>query len=170
MLKPRPIAIILMLLLLLPLLLGCMISPDVSAPSPAPIATTTTAAHQPQGIQGRVLKLEGDFMPGPEPVRGQTHPVRTEVWIFSGRIPANGSVTWAVSQATQHPNFLQQVMSNEAGEFAIELPPGEYTLFARYGDHLYLNAFEGDGSYSSVQVLPGAMTAIDLVNSANATF
>jgi len=128
------------------------------------------------GIQGQILKQSGNFMPqirmptmAPMPAPNQTEPVQTQIWVFSGRLPAQGA-RWAIAIAQDHPQLLGQVASNALGEFSAQLPPGEYTVFAQYGDDLYLNGFQGDGNYATVFVQAGSPTELRLMNNEQAAF
>jgi|SRR5919199_4548718 hypothetical protein len=127
--------------------------------------------NQRQGVSGLVTRLQGNQMPmiDKNRARAAPSPVSTQVWIFSGRIPGKGT-HWAVSEAQKHPNIVSRVQSDAQGKFFVSLPPGEYTLFAQYGDNLYLNSFLGDGSYQSLQVSEGKITEIRLINTEGAVF
>jgi hypothetical protein len=118
------------------------------------------------------MRLVGDYMPtvGVNPNRQPPQPVATTVWIFSGRIKSNANQFWSLKEARQHPQFLRKIRSDAQGRFEAKLQPGEYTLLAQYGDQLYLNSFEGDGSYSTIKVTRGKWTEVDLVNTEQATF
>lgn len=125
-----------------------------------------------QGVRGEVRKLTGDQMPNSpdQPSSGKTELVQTTVWIFAAPIPGNSSPRWPVAEAEQHPNLVRQVESDRNGCYQVELPPGEYTIFSQYDDYLYLNSFQGDGSYSSVEVLPNQLIELNLTNTENAFF
>jgi len=125
-----------------------------------------------QGIVGTVQVLNGDRMPGPDASRSDqaTELVSTKVWIFAGSVQSNLSPRWALLAAEQHPSLIGWTMSDAAGKFAVGLPVGEYTLLAQYEDDLYLNSFQGDGSYGSVEVVENEATELDLINSENAVF
>ncbi len=127
--------------------------------------------NQHQGVSGMVTRIQGNQMPMVGRNNSSTAPssVSTQVWIFSGRIPGKGT-HWSVSEAQKHPNLVTRVQSDDQGKFFVSLPPGEYTLFAQYGDNLYLNSFLGDGSYQSVQVSEGQITEMRLVNTEGAVF
>ena len=127
--------------------------------------------NQRQGVSGMVTRLQGNQMPMVNRSNSRTapSPISTQVWIFSGRISGKGT-HWPVSEAQNHPNLVSRVQSDNQGKFFVSLPPGEYTLFARDGDNLYLNSFMGDGSYESVQVKEGQITEIRLVNTEDAVF
>lgn len=142
----------------------------------APISEMTQPSLT-QGIQGHVTQLRGDYMPRlstssesliPNP--SSNSKVQTQIWIFAGRIPGAGSPHWPVAQAAEHPSFLRSIESDAEGHYAIALDPGEYTVFAKYDDALYLNAFQGDGSFQSVTVNPEEIVNLDLVNTSGATF
>lgn len=125
-----------------------------------------------QGVRGAVRKVTGDQLPSnPEqPSAGNTELVQTTVWVFAAPISGNGSPRWPIAEAEQHPQLVRQVESDRNGCYQVELPPGEYTIFAQYDDYLYLNSFQGDGSYLSVEVLPNQLTEINLTNTENAFF
>lgn len=108
-------------------------------------------------------------MPGLRIERQKPEAIATAVWIFTGAI-AGESPHWSLSQASQHPQWRATVLSSNDGSFVVGLPPGDYTVFAQYGTELYLNAFSGYGRYQTVQVEPGQMTAVELVNSESAVY
>lgn len=127
--------------------------------------------NQRQGVSGVVSRLQGNQMPRINRNNPKTapSPVSTQIWIFSGQIPGQGT-HWPISEAQKHPNLVSRVQSDSQGKFFVSLPPGEYTLFAQYGDNLYLNSFTGKGNYASVQVSEGQITDVRLVNTENAVF
>lgn len=131
-------------------------------------SSNNTQQQAVQGIQGQVKQLTGNHMPGQG--RGNAKPVQTTIWIFKGHIPGRGSPTWPITEAEHHPSLVQQVESDRNGHYSAKLPPGEYTIFAQYDEALYLNAFQGDGSYKNVTVTPDQTTQLDLINAENAFF
>lgn len=137
----------------------------------ARISSTQASSTQKQGIQGKVQKISGNYMPGiSADASAQSENVSTTVWIFAGQIPGNQSAAWPVAAAEQHSDFLCQVTSDQQGNYIAYLPPGEYTVFAQYGEVLYLNVFQGNGSYESVEVVAGQLSQIDLIHTAEAFF
>jgi hypothetical protein len=116
--------------------------------------------------------MSGDYMPSntQQIVSNRTEYVQTTLWIFSARIPSTGSPRWPVAEAAHHPNLVCLVKSDPSGDYAIALPPGEYTVFAQEGDSLYLNTFQSDGSFSSVEVMSDQFVQLDLINTENAVF
>ncbi len=124
-----------------------------------------------QGIAGTVLRLSDNQMPTIDTtsLRKKPEPIKTTVWIFSGRVPAQGT-HWPVALAQKHPRLIKQISSDSRGNFLVELPSGEYTLLAQYDDNLYLNNFLGDGSYGTVQVTNNHIVNIQLINTEKAFF
>lgn len=128
--------------------------------------------HQSQGISGFVVYLSGNQMPTnqSDQSRGNSQPVRTKIWIFSGKILSTGSPRWPLDKAQKHPRLIGWTMSDANGKFQVGLPSGEYTVLAEYGTDLYLNKFLGDGSFASVQVINNQVTEVQLFNDENAAF
>ena len=129
-----------------------------------------------QGIQGQVIQVSGDYMPHLSSQRADlsndqpSNRVQTKVWIFAGQILGTGSPQWSVASAIHHPNFVRSVESDRQGHYSVSLSPGEYTVFAQYDATLYLNAFQGNGSFKTVIVNEGEIVDLDLVNISNAIF
>lgn len=165
------------------LLMGCNNVDDISDRSSTNLNDTPQPRSQPmseqtevkssekQGIQGEVVQITGDQMPtiGTTKQRTPPQPVETTVWIFADTIPAT-SPRIPISQIQSQFQVLQKVKTDNQGRFFVELPPGKYTLFAQYGEDLYLNSFAGDGSYSTVEVMANQTSRVRLVNSETATF
>jgi hypothetical protein len=148
-------------------LLGCITSTSLNHSD-----VSSSVIVENQGIQGVVRRLTGNHMPriGDRTPGDTTEPVQTTVWIFTGQILSYGSAHWAVSEARQHSRLMKQVESDATGQFSAELPLGEYTVMAQYGDDLYLNAFLGNGSYATVQVESGQIVEVLLDNTESAAF
>jgi hypothetical protein len=168
-----PIRLLIVFFLALPLVFGCAnpISFAVSQNSNSVNARTEAQREQTQGVRGAVTRITGNQMPsiGENRQRSKPQPVKTSVWVFSGRIPAKGT-SLSITEAKQNFKLVTQAKTDKNGKFFVKLPPGEYTIFAQYGNNLYLNSFLGDGSFKSVQVTEGKVTEIRLVNSENASF
>ena len=122
-----------------------------------------------QGIQGQVVHLEGNRMPGIGRNASEPQPVSTAVWVFAGKIQSEGP-RWPVSEAQQHEGWVASVLSNSEGQFQVGLPPGEYTVFAQEGADLYLNSFTGDNKYKTVEVAEGQLVTMNLVNTEKGVF
>jgi hypothetical protein len=172
-----PIRLLIVVILSLPLVFGCAnpmsFATSQNPNSVNPQTETRKGQHQgqTQGVSGAVTRITGNQMPsiGENRQRSKPQPVKTSVWIFSGRIPAKGT-SLSITEAKQNFKLVTQVKTDKNGKFFVKLSPGEYTIFAQYGNDLYLNSFLGDGSFKTVQVTEGKVTEIRLVNSENASF
>lgn len=131
-----------------------------------------------QGIVcGVVQRFVGNYMPiqpkYPEPI-----PVSTEVWIFAGKIPAylvpkNMKPRWPIQEAERYPGLVTKIHSDAQGHYSVSLPPGEYTLFARYGEDLYFQMFQRcqyGSCYGSLQLKAGEVAEWYLDNTEEASF
>ncbi|WP_227500115.1 hypothetical protein [Synechococcus sp. PCC 7335] len=149
-----------------------MCSTTATTMTPPQTATNSTApATLSQGIKGTISQLSGNQMPSNSPNPSATEePVSTTVWVFSDRIPGPGSPYWPIAEAKQHPNLVCTTQSDAAGHYQIQLPPSEYTVLAQYDESLYLNSFQGDGSYRSITVAPEQIIEFDLTHIEQAFF
>lgn len=124
-----------------------------------------------QGIYGRVLFWEGDFMPTyPEDDSGgEVYPVMREVCIFEAVL--HHDVEWTYVElepgyftnlATDVPTaFVAIARSNRNGYFEVELPPGRYSIFVRENGYYYSNLFDGAGYVFPVEVKEGEAEGIE---------
>jgi hypothetical protein len=169
------IPLVVTITLLFNLLVACYTPMSFANPNSSATPNNSNYTNAPtlaQGIQGTVVRLGGNQMPtiGMDSRRTPPESVQTSIWVFSGRIKSDGSPYLPVTGAQNNPQLLQQVKTDAQGKFAVYLPPGEYTLFAQYGDNLYLNSFQGDGSFTPVEVTTGTMTETNLVHTEDAAF
>lgn len=160
------------LLMLISFLSEGAVLPTMSMPSIA--SKTTQQSPLNQGIQGKVRQLSGDYMPRDTDESlsngASNSATQTTIWIFAGRIPGKRSPQWPIARAKQHTGLVCQVETNRHGYYSAVLPVGEYTVFAQYGDNLYLNSFQGDGSYTSIEVVPDQISEMNITNTENAVF
>jgi hypothetical protein len=125
-----------------------------------------------QGIAGRVRFWEGDFMPGPERAsRGTVIPVRREIRVHQAA--RQDSVVPAGSGG-----FFSRVLtplagvtaSDDSGSFALELPPGRYSVFVVEDSLLYANLFDGQGYVFPVTVVADSVTRVQVDITSRATY
>jgi hypothetical protein len=160
-------------------------------PAPTPFTNTQKYTAQPQGIVGTVVSLMGDFMPRILPENNnkaimsnsRITPIATRIWIFEGKVKPTPMKNWPpefapapisprlpISEAMQLSNRMGWVMSDQNGQFQVGLPVGEYTILAEYEDDLYLNLFDGNGYFATVEVKPQQTTTVKLENTEKATW
>ncbi|MGJ3248147.1 MAG: hypothetical protein ACFE0I_18945 [Elainellaceae cyanobacterium] len=109
-------------------------------------------------------------MPISDANQGKSHPVQTKIWIFAGQILAMGSPKWSIYSAALHPQLVGYVESDSKGQFAVELSPGEYTVFLQKRDNLYLNVFSKNGCFVSIKVHQNKIQDIHLTDTEDAVF
>lgn len=102
------------------------------------------ATDAPQGIEGVVVALEGNFMPGPvvpgQQPGGVKKPLSVPVHVFRGKIEVRERPD------PKHSALVTIVKSDAQGAFRVPLSPGEYTVVAEIEGKLYLNIFEFDAA------------------------
>ncbi len=108
------------------------------SPSPADEPAGEAGTEQ-QGVTGKVVRLEGNFMPGPGASGGKRTPLAVPVCVFRGKIK--------VFQApvSGHPALVKRVLAATDGSFRCPLEPGEYTVVAEIAEKMYLNTVSFDG-------------------------
>jgi len=111
-----------------------------------------------QGIKGKVLWLEGNFMPGP----GQNksgEPVEKELYFFP---------VLNVNELERSGQFYKldkyepsgKTKSNSQGKFSIQLPAGIYSLFSKEDDGFYAGIQDGVGKINPIEVKENEFTEV----------
>jgi hypothetical protein len=130
--------------------------------------TPKAAAEPAQGVSGKVIKMTGNFMPGPGPRPGGTQaPLSVPVHVFKGKVAP------FQKPDPRHPQLVKIVNSDKDGAYRVALEPGEYTLVAEIEGKLYLNSFtDGAGKmvWSTVAVTAGKWAIWDIKDSSGAAF
>jgi hypothetical protein len=120
-----------------------------------------------QGVIGKVIKLSGNFMPGPGATGGSRAPLAVPVYIFKGKVKV------FEKPAAEHPALVKKVQAGSDGSFSCPLAPGEYTLVAEVNGKMYLNlvTFEGKDTYwATVRVEEGQWKPYTIEESSGAAF
>lgn len=118
-----------------------------------------------QGIQGKVVWLEGNMMPsisdtGNVPQQ-KGEPVKREVHIYAltNSSEANAKQGFYNSLPTE---FIKKIETDENGNFAVELEPGKYSVFVKEAKGLWANIFDGEGNIMPVEVSEGEVTPLKI--------
>ena len=123
-----------------------------------------------QGVYGRVLFWEGDFMPTyPEgDSGGEIYPVVRDVCIFEA--VRYDDIEWSYVElepgydahvAAAVPSDLVRITwSNPNGYFGAELPPGRYSIFVREHGYYYANLVDWEGYVFPVEVDEGEAVGV----------
>lgn len=106
-----------------------------------------------QGIKGQVFWISGDQMPGPGKTVSPQQGIVREVLAYERVM---------FKDVSQEGQFIQEItaepagkaMSKADGSFKIKLPPGEYSLFTREPQGLFVNTVDHNGCINCVLVKP----------------
>jgi hypothetical protein len=121
-------------------------------------------------LSGKVEKWEGNFIPSrnAKGANSKVLPLKTKVYIFKGKVKSDGNP--ALDFSPKVHKVYAVVNSDETGVFKVQLPPGEYTVFAEINGKLYRNSFDGEGNFSSVTILDGQSQVENIIDSRDAVF
>ena len=116
-----------------------------------------------QGVTGTVTWLEGNQMPSVGPDNGKTS-AKPVVRTLHFYLPAkDGDARQANGfYANVSTKLVAKTTSDEAGNFAIKLPPGKYSVFIEEADGLWANRFDGQGHINPVTVTAGQTTTLNI--------
>jgi hypothetical protein len=116
-----------------------------------------------QGVFGKVLWLEGNFMPSPDKPKARDGvPALRTVYIYEltklGNVEGDAPLFAKINKSV-----IAKVKTNKEGFFQCKLKPGKYSIFTLEEDgKFFANLFEGDGSIASFEVKEGQVTTYDI--------
>jgi hypothetical protein len=115
-----------------------------------------------QGVKGKVLFREGDFLPDGQPGNNaRIYGVERTVLVYeltSQRAVELGEGDFLTNVLSE---YKDSVRSNEYGVFQISLSPGKYSLFVRENSRIYSRVNE-KGYYWPVEVKKDSISLITL--------
>jgi hypothetical protein len=124
-----------------------------------------------QGIEGYVYRVSGNQMPSPDAPPSSPRGVKTKVYVYEltniEQVVKEGQGAFYRSIKTK---FVKEFESNNKGFFKIALQPGKYSLFTKKGDLFYANRFDSKNNISSIEVLPKAVSKVELKVDYDATY
>lgn len=153
------------------------------APTPAhrPIVPDTdpkaknNVSHSPSvlfsTVTGSITKVTGNQVPsrGNRPSTAIDTPLMTKIYVFQGKIESAGDSS--ITYRSLNKKEFVIVKSDNSGRFKIELPPGEYTIFAETDPgKLYRNSFDGMGNFSTITIKDGENIIEDIKDIRTADF
>lgn len=129
----------------------------------APQGSITSEISINEGIAGRVLWREGNFMPtidGGD--QGKSIGISREILIFE---------LTNINQVTQRDEFftdiksrlIKSVTSNPDGIFEVAIEPGTYSVFTKEEGGLFANIYDGENNIFPVTVDSGKVTGVTIV-------
>jgi hypothetical protein len=124
-----------------------------------------------QGIEGIVQIVKGDRMPSPDLPLATPAGYATTVYIHgltaASQLRKADKTGWYTSIPTP---LVATVKTDSTGHFAVELPPGQYSIFVQYENGFYANWFNEKNQIGPAEVLENKVTKLKLLISAEATF
>ncbi len=126
-----------------------------------------------QGLAGKILFWEGDFMPGinAEARIDQKKPVVRQVFVHElTKINNLQQVDPAGFYEAIPTKRIAEVWSDSTGRFAIALPTGKYSVFIREDSLFYANGSDGEGNIWPVEVKKDSVSNVELDITYKATF
>ena len=124
-----------------------------------------------QGIEGIVQIVKGDRMPSPDLPLAAHAGYATTIYIHqltaASQLRKADKTGWYTSIPTP---LVATVKTDSTGHFAVELPPGQYSIFVQYENGFYANWFNEKNQIGPAEVLENKVTKLKLLISAEATF
>lgn len=116
-----------------------------------------------QGIAGRVLWREGNFMPT---INGNNENkslgIEREIMIYEltnlNQVSRNGEFYNDIQT-----KLIKTANSKADGSFKISLEPGVYSIFTKEEGGLYANIFDGENNIFPITVEPGKVTGLTII-------
>ena len=124
-----------------------------------------------QGVSGRVIWMEGNFMPSPDraPDRVGKPAVRT-VYIYKETKLAQTEGEAPLFSKIEG-DLIAKVKTNKEGYFQCKLSPGKYSIFTLEEDRkFFANLFDGDGNIASFEVKTNEVTKYNISVNYKAAF
>ncbi len=144
--------------------------PEETTSQTKPIAVTNIT----QGIQGQVIWLEGNQMPGIRDKMDTSTAKRgkgVQRTIFVYELTNRQDAVFAdgfFSEIRKKP--IKQVQTDENGYFAIPLETGRYSVFVKEEKGLYANLFDGEGNIQPIKISPDRVQHMDIKVDYNAAY
>ena len=116
-----------------------------------------------QGIRGKVILREGNFMPGPNrPNQAKDQVAVREIIIYE----LTNTLQVKMQNGFYHDITTKQiakVTSAPDGSFQVALKSGKYSLFTKEPAGLFANLLDGDGYIFPVEVQANQVTPVEFV-------
>ncbi|MBY0349287.1 MAG: carboxypeptidase-like regulatory domain-containing protein [Hydrotalea flava] len=132
---------------------------------------TTSNKKIKQGITGYVFRVAGNQMPAPNAPAPQPQPLSTTIYIYElTNIKDVKRITESAMYTAIRTRLVDSTLSDSKGAFAVSLPAGSYSLFAKVDGHFYANSYDEKNNIQSVYVQPDSVATITIQISNNAVY
>lgn len=115
-----------------------------------------------EGMAGRVIWREGNWMPAPNAPERKAPGIAREVYIYELTTDAQTEKEGQFYTAI-HSRLIAKTRSDANGCFAVQLAPGRYSVFVKEADGWFANRFDGEGHIQPVEVKAGEVSEVELV-------
>jgi hypothetical protein len=124
-----------------------------------------------QGIEGYVYRVSGNQMPSPDAPPSRPRGVKTKVYVYEltniQQVVKEGQGAFYRSINTK---FIKVFETNSKGFFRVALQPGKYSLFTKKDNLFYANIFDGKNNIAPIEVLPKALSKVEIKVDYDATY
>lgn len=124
-----------------------------------------------QGIKGIVAEAVGNQMPSPDREPSGPQPIATTIYVYEltnlSQVQRDGSEP---SYTVIRTREVAKVQSEKNGQFALVLPPGQYSLFTKVDGKFYANSFDEKNNIQPITVEANQVTEVKIVISAKAFY
>ena len=114
-----------------------------------------------QGIEGNLIWVEGNQMPGPDRKPTTPQGVAREVHIYP-LLSMNDVTLEGVFVSEVNKPLFKKIQSNQKGKFMVNLPPGDYSILIKENDGLFVNTFDGQNHLNPITVTTNQVTRVDI--------
>jgi hypothetical protein len=115
-----------------------------------------------QGIEGQILWVTGNRMPGPDRQLPPPEPVQRWVYVT----PVIKMNQLPDMEEGLYPSLpvepVDSVQTNKKGNFRLNLPTGTYSLFTREEGGYFANTFNQEGQVNPVTIKDGQVSEITI--------
>ena len=119
-----------------------------------------SSRHAQQGVQGKVLWLEGNMMPGVGVDLPEGKAIEREIYFFEPTSTDQMTGSGPLYDSVQS-RLIKKIVSNEDGFFKVQLKEGKYSVFVKEKDQYYASVMDSQ-HFNPVVVKPGEMAVITI--------
>ena len=123
-----------------------------------------------QGIEGRIIRMEGDRMPGITRTAPAGKPVRCTVYIYSLTSQRDAVHHDGVFYDSIKTKMIKKVKSDDSGRFSVKLVSGKYSVFIKEANGMFANTIDGAGNINPVTVSDDRVTEMNIRIDYKATY
>lgn len=123
-----------------------------------------------QGISGNIYVKYGNNMPSPGMPANLGRAISCEILVYELTHVEQATSSDNTHFANLKTKLVSKGRSNNDGLYAIELPPGQYSVFVDDKGRLYANSLDGKGNINAITVKKDSVSNRNITISSRATF